>query len=120
MHTPPPPFLFLFLFLFFDFYSVFLLFLFIFPYFSFSLFHFFSLFLFQGCGLPGILKLRSVTFLLTKIDSLYLDFCSYLKKTKKNQDIANSEISSKTPQLQTSKKLNNLPLLQTPKNRRNC
>ena len=115
MHTPPPPFLFLFLFLFFDFYSVFLLFLFIFPYFSFSLFHFFYLFLFQGCGLPGILKLRSVTFLLTKIDSLYLDFCSYLKKTKKNQEIANSEISSKTPLLQTSEKLTKLPLLETSK-----
>ena len=48
---------------------------------------------------------------------LYLDFCSYFIKTKKNQEIVNSEISSKTPLLQTSKKLTKSPLLQTSKNR---
>ena len=42
---------------------------------------------------------------------VYLDFCSYLKKTKKNQEIVNREISSKTPLLQTSEKLTKLPLL---------
>ena len=47
------------------------------------------------------------------------DFCSFLKKTLKNQEIVNSEISSKTLLLQTSKKLTKSPLLQTSKNRRN-
>ena len=46
-----------------------------------------------------------------------MDFCSYFIKTKKNQEIVNSEISSKTPLLQTSKKLTKSPLLQTSKNR---
>ena len=41
------------------------------------------------------------------------------KKTKKNQKIVNSEISSKTLLLQTSKKLTKSLLLQTSKNRRN-
>ena len=67
-----------------------------------------------------ILKLRSATFLRTKMYSLYLHFCSYLKKTKKNQAIVNTEISSKTQLLQTSEKLTKLPLLQTSKNWRNC
>ena len=136
MQTPPPL---LFLFLYFVFFSVYLLFLLIFfPFFSFSRFLFlaFSLFfflflflfiglflfffLFQGCGLPGILKLRSATFLRAKIYVLYLDFCSYVKKRKKNQEIFNSEISSKNPLLQSSIKLTKLPLLPISKNRRNC
>ena len=62
-----------------------------------------------------ILKLRSATFLRAKIYVLYLDFCSYVKKTKKNQEIVNSEISSKTPLLHTYKKLTKLPLLQISK-----
>ena len=37
------------------------------------------------------------------------------KKTKKNQEIVNREISSKTPLLQTSEKLTILPLLETSK-----
>ena len=67
-----------------------------------------------------ILNLRSATSLRTKIYILYFDFCSYLKNNKKNQEIVNSEISSKTPLLQTYKKLIKLPILHTSKNRRNC
>ena len=40
----------------------------------------------------------------------------FSKKTKKNQEIVNREISSKTPLVQTSEKLTKLPLLQTSKN----
>ena len=39
----------------------------------------------------------------------------FSKKTKKNQEIVNREISSKTPLVQTSEKLTKLPLLQTSK-----
>jgi len=132
LHTPPsPPFLFLSLFAYFFFcfsFISFSLFLFsLFHSFSFSLsfsfsFSFFLYFSFSLSGLRSlvILKLRSATFWRSKIYILYLDFCSYLKKTKKNQEIVNSESSSKTPILQSSKKLTKLPLLQTSKNRRNC
>merc|ERR1711973_619155 len=83
-HHPPLSFSFsfwfsIFILFFFNFFYFFLFF----PYFHFSLFHFFSLFLFQSCGLPGILKLRSVTFLLTKIDSLYLEFALIRKRLRR-------------------------------------
>ena len=48
---------------------------------------------------------------------LYLDFCSYFIKTKKNKKYSKSEISSITPLLQTCKKLTKSPLLQISKNR---
>ena len=114
-HQPPSPFSFC--------YSI----LFCFSFISliyFSLFHFFTLslffFFFKVADGLVILKLRSATFFWTKKYILYLDVCSYFRKTKKNQEIVNSEISSKTSILQTSKKSTKLPILQTSKNRRNC